>query len=66
MLLIHYVLQHYRLQDSQHFPLARVYEHTSELELEVSLTYHGRKAGLSLRAMTPSPSKKNSGLVNPR
>ena len=48
------------------FLLARVYQHTSDLELEVSLTCHGRKARLSLRAMVPSPSKKNSGLVNPR
>ena len=65
MLLIHYVL-YYLLQDSKTFPLARVHHYTSVLELEVSLTYHGKKARLSLRAMASPPSKKNLGLVNPR
>ena len=34
-------------------------------DVEVSLSYHGRKARLPLRAMASSP-KKNSGLVNQR
>ena len=43
-----------------------MYQHTSILELEVSLSCHGRRARLSPRAISPSPSKKNSGLENPR
>ena len=39
---------------------------TSILSAEVSLACHGRIARLSLRAIAPSPSKKNSDLVNPR
>ena len=39
---------------------------TSYYSTEVSLKCHGRRARLSLRAMVLSPSKKNSGLVNPR
>ena len=51
------------------FPLARVYQHTSAtsiLDVEVSLSCHGRKARLSLRAMAPSTREKNLGLTNPR
>ena len=44
-------------QDSYPFPLAKVYQHTSDLELEVSLTCHGRR-------MAPFPSKNNSDLAN--
>ena len=47
-------------------PLARVYQHTSVLSAEVSLTCYGRRAKLSPRAMAPSTSKMNSGLANPR
>ena len=36
------------------------------LGAEVTLIYHGTEARLSLRAIAPSPSKKNSGLTNPR
>ena len=32
----------------------------------VTLTCHGTGAKLSLRAMAPSPSKKDLGLINPR
>ena len=66
-LLIQYVLDH--LSKTKTFPLARVYQHTSAtgyLELELSLTYYGRRARLSPRAMAPSTKKKNSGLANPR
>ena len=48
------------------FPLARVYQHTSVLITEVSLTSYGRRASLSPRAMAPSTSKIYSGLANPR
>ena len=48
------------------FPLARVYQHTSVLDVEVSLTCSERRARLSPRAMVPSTSKINSGLANPR
>ena len=66
MLLIQYGLYHL-LQDSKTFPLARVHQYTRGVpSTEVSLTCHARIARLSLRVMAPSPSKKNSGLVNPR
>ena len=36
------------------FPLARVFQHTSVLDVEMSLTCYGRRARLSPRAMAPS------------
>ena len=65
MLLIQYGLYNL-LQDSKIFPLARMHQDTSVLSTEVSLKCHGRRTRLSHRAMAPSSSKKNSGLVNPR
>ena len=43
-----------------------VHYHTNVLDVEVTLRFHGRKVRLSPRAMAPCPSKKNSGLANPR
>ena len=40
--------------------------HNSVLGNEVTLICLGRRARLFLRAMAPSPSRKNSGLANPR
>ena len=47
-------------------PLARVYQHASVLSTEISLTSYRRRAKPSPRAMAPSPSEKNSYLVNLR
>ena len=43
-----------------------MYQHTSVLDVEVSLSCHERKARLFLRGMAPSTSEKNSGLANPQ
>ena len=47
-------------------PSGEVYRNTSVLELEIFLSCHGRKAGLSPRAIAPSPRKNILGLENPR
>ena len=43
-----------------------MYQHTSVLDVEVTLKCHGRRTRLSLRAMAPFLSKKNTDLMNPR
>ena len=47
------------------FPLAKEFNHTSILDVEVTIRCYGRRARLSPRAMAPSPSKTNSGLAAP-
>ena len=65
-LLIQYVL--HNLSKTLVLPsgLVRVYQYTSVLSTEVSLTCYAWRAWLSPRAMAPSPSKKNPELANPR
>ena len=46
--------------------MVRVFNHTSVLDVEVTLRCHGRRARLSLRAMAPFPIMMNLDLINPR
>ena len=62
MLLIQYRSKHHLPQDCS----PSLWRGCINTTVSSTSRCYGRKARLSLRAMAPSPSKKNSGLVNPR